>query len=54
VILLGRPVSGEPTANDEASAAGWFAASEPDDLDIHPTRWRQLRDWLDGTFPHID
>jgi ADP-ribose pyrophosphatase YjhB (NUDIX family) len=24
VILLGRPVSGEPTANDEASAAGWF------------------------------
>jgi 8-oxo-dGTP pyrophosphatase MutT (NUDIX family) len=23
-------------------------------LDIHPTQWRQLRDWLGGTYPHID
>jgi 8-oxo-dGTP pyrophosphatase MutT (NUDIX family) len=54
VILLGRPVSGEPTANDEASSAGWFTVVELDGLDIHPTQWRQLRDWLNGTCPHID
>jgi len=54
VILLGRPVTGEPTANDEASAAGWFTPGELQELDIHPTQWRQLRDWLDGTHPRID
>jgi hypothetical protein len=54
VILLGRPVSGEPRANDEASAAAWFTVAELDGLDIHPTQWRQLRDWLDGTYPHVD
>ena len=54
IILLGRPVSGEPRANDEASAAAWFTIAELDSLDIHPTQWRQLRDWIDGTHPHID
>lgn len=54
VILLGRPMNGEPTANDEASAAGWFTAEELKDLDIHPTQWRQLHSWLGGTYPHID
>jgi 8-oxo-dGTP pyrophosphatase MutT (NUDIX family) len=54
VILTGRPVSGEPGANDEASAAGWFTPGELNGLDIHPTQWRQLRDWLDGTCPRID
>jgi 8-oxo-dGTP pyrophosphatase MutT (NUDIX family) len=54
IILLGRPVSGEPAANDEASAAGWFTAAELDALDIHPTQWRQLRNWLDGSYPHVD
>jgi 8-oxo-dGTP pyrophosphatase MutT (NUDIX family) len=54
VILLGRPLSGEPKANDEASAAGWFTIAELGGLDIHPTQWRQLNDWIDGTYPHID
>ena len=54
IILLGRPVSGEPRANDEASAAAWFTVAELDGLDIHASQWRQLRDWLDGTHPHID
>lgn len=54
VILTGRPVSGEPAANDEASAAAWFTPGELDGLDIHPTQWRQLRDWIGGTHPHID
>jgi 8-oxo-dGTP pyrophosphatase MutT (NUDIX family) len=54
VILLGRPVSGQPQANDEASDVGWFTVAELDGLDIHPTQWRQLRDWLSGAHPHID
>ena len=54
VILTGRPVSGEPTVNDEASDVAWFAPRDLGNLDIHPTQWRQLRDWLDGTGPHID
>jgi 8-oxo-dGTP pyrophosphatase MutT (NUDIX family) len=54
VILLGRPVSGQPTENDEASDVAWFTVAELDSLDIHPTQWRQLRDWIDGTNPRID
>ena len=54
VILLGRPVSGTPAANDEASDVAWI---EPDNLtafDIHPTQWRQLRDYLNKSWPHVD
>lgn len=54
VILTGRPVSGQPEANDEASDVGWFTPGELNALDIHPTQWRQLRDWFDRTFPHVD
>jgi 8-oxo-dGTP pyrophosphatase MutT (NUDIX family) len=54
VILLGRPVSGTPAANEEASAAGWFTPDELKELDIHPTQWRQLRNYLDRSWPHID
>ena len=54
LIMLGRPVSGTPAANDEASDVGWFAAEDLEALDIHPTQWRQLRDWLDDAYPHVD
>jgi 8-oxo-dGTP pyrophosphatase MutT (NUDIX family) len=54
VIFTGRPVSGSPEVNNEASDVAWFAPSELDALDIHPTQWRQLRDWLDDTHPHFD
>lgn len=54
LILLGRPVSGTPAANDEASDVGWFSPGELDALDIHPTQWRQLRDWLAQTGPRVD
>jgi 8-oxo-dGTP pyrophosphatase MutT (NUDIX family) len=54
VILTGRPLSGEPAVNDEASDVAWFAPDELKGLDIHPTQWRQLRDWLDGTYPRVD
>jgi 8-oxo-dGTP pyrophosphatase MutT (NUDIX family) len=54
VILLGGPVSGVPTVNDEASDVGWFAPGELGALDIHPTQWRQLRDYLNRSWPHVD
>lgn len=54
IIFTGRPVSGSPAANDEASDAGWFAPGDLERLDIHPTQWRQLRHWLDEAYPHFD
>jgi 8-oxo-dGTP pyrophosphatase MutT (NUDIX family) len=54
LIMLGQPVSGTPTVNDEAGEVGWFASEDLGGLDIHPTQWRQLRDWLDGSGPHVD
>jgi 8-oxo-dGTP pyrophosphatase MutT (NUDIX family) len=54
LILLGRPVSGSPTVNDEASDVRWVAVADLESLDIHPTQWRQLRDWLNGSGPHVD
>jgi 8-oxo-dGTP pyrophosphatase MutT (NUDIX family) len=54
IIFTGRPVSGAPAVNGEASDVRWFAPGDLDGLDIHPTQRRQLRDWLDGTHPHYD
>jgi 8-oxo-dGTP pyrophosphatase MutT (NUDIX family) len=54
LIFLGRPVSGTPTGNDEASDVRWVASGDLESLDIHPTQWRQLRDWLARAWPHVD
>ena len=54
LILLGRPVTGSPAANEEASDVRWVAPADLESLDIHPTQWRQLRDWLNGANPHVD
>jgi 8-oxo-dGTP pyrophosphatase MutT (NUDIX family) len=54
VILLGLPVSGAPTANEEASEVAWVAVADLGTLDIHPTQWRQLRDYLSQSWPHVD
>jgi 8-oxo-dGTP pyrophosphatase MutT (NUDIX family) len=54
VILLGRPVDGAPAANDEATEVAWFQPEMLGELDIHPTQWRQLDHYLQGTYPHID
>jgi 8-oxo-dGTP pyrophosphatase MutT (NUDIX family) len=54
LIFLGRPVSGTPTVNDEASDVRWVAPGDLEALDIHPTQWRQLRDWLTRAWPHVD
>ena len=54
LIMLGRPVTGVPAANEEASDVRWVVVADLESLDIHPTQWRQLRDWLDGSGPHVD
>ena len=54
IIFLGEPVSGEPAANDEASAVGWYTRAELPGLDIHPSQRRQLGHWMNGTYPHYD
>jgi 8-oxo-dGTP pyrophosphatase MutT (NUDIX family) len=54
VMLLARPVSGAPTANDEASDVAWVSREDLTSLDIHPTQWRQLRHYLERTYPHVD
>ena len=54
LIFLGRPVSGTPTVNDEASDVCWVEPGDLEALDIHPTQWRQLRDWLTRAWPHVD
>jgi ADP-ribose pyrophosphatase YjhB (NUDIX family) len=54
VMMLARPVSGAPAANDEASDVGWFKTADIGDLDIHPTQRRQLSHYLNHTYPHVD
>lgn len=54
ITLIGRPVAGTPTENDEASEVGWFNPAELDGLDIHPTMRRQIDHYLNNTYPHID
>lgn len=54
VIFTGKPVSGSPAVNDEATDVGWFTPAQLDGLDIHPTQKRQLGHWLGKAFPHFD
>jgi 8-oxo-dGTP pyrophosphatase MutT (NUDIX family) len=54
ITLLARPVSGEPTVNDEASDVRWVTPDELGQLDIHPTMRRQLDAWLSEQPPHVD
>ncbi|HET9975330.1 MAG TPA: hypothetical protein VFQ68_44360 [Streptosporangiaceae bacterium] len=34
-------------------AVRWVTPGDLEDLDIHPTQWRQLNDWLARAWPHI-
>jgi hypothetical protein len=63
---FGEPASANPTLHlrrlDRGtiadhyidSFARWVSPADLDALDIHPTQWRQLRDFLNGTYPHVD
>src|SRR5215469_8953993 len=54
VILLAAPVEGDLTVNEEARDVSRVAREELGRLKIHPTQWRQLRYYLDQTYPHVD
>ncbi|MEV0353991.1 NUDIX domain-containing protein [Nonomuraea sp. NPDC050680] len=54
VMLIARPVGGRPEANDEASDVRWVEPDELHTLDIHPTQWRQLSDYLEQKHSHVD
>ncbi|MEV0821575.1 NUDIX hydrolase [Nonomuraea rubra] len=54
VMLIARPVGGGPEANDEASDVRWVEPDQLHTLNIHPTQWRQLNDYLEQRYPHVD
>lgn len=54
VTFVGRPVSGVPTANEEATAVRWIEPTALDGYDVHPTMRRQLDDYLAGRYPVAD
>lgn len=54
VTLLGHPVSGEPTINDEADGVRWTLPAELDTFDLHPSMRRQITHYLTGHYPHVD
>ena len=54
VTLIGEPLGGELTENDEASDVRWASATDLDAMDIHPTMRRQIDDYLNGRHPVVD
>ena len=55
LIFLGRPVSGMPTVNDEASDVRWVASGDLESLDSPPDPVaRSSRDWLARAWLHVD
>jgi len=54
ITLIGRPIAGEPTVNDEADAVRWFTRDQLAGLNIHPGMRRQLADYLKGVRAHVD
>jgi 8-oxo-dGTP pyrophosphatase MutT (NUDIX family) len=54
ITLLGRPLSGEPISNAEASEVGWFTLAEIDGLDVHASMRRQIQLFQDGASAHVD
>lgn len=54
ITLIGQPVAGAPTENDEADAVRWFEPGELGGLDIHPRMQQQLGDYLAGIRAHVD
>ena len=50
---IGRPLSGQPTINDEADGVSWVQPSDLDGLDIHSSMRQQINDYLTGDYPHL-
>jgi mutator protein MutT len=54
VTFIGRPLSGTPAANEEASDVRWVSPAEFARYDIHPTMRRQMDDYLVKRYPVAD
>ncbi|MFI9829582.1 NUDIX hydrolase [Streptomyces sp. NPDC051913] len=54
VTVIGRPVGGEPTVNNEADDVRWVLPGDLESYDIHPSMRRQISHYLDGAYPHVD
>ncbi|MEU9958589.1 NUDIX domain-containing protein [Streptomyces sp. NPDC050982] len=54
VTVIGCPVGGEPTVNDEADGVRWVLPGDLDSYDIHPSMRRQIAHYLEGAYPHVD
>jgi len=50
---IGRPVSGEPTINDEADGVAFVAPEDLGRYDIHPSMRQQIGDFLSGNYPYL-
>ncbi|WP_245660333.1 NUDIX hydrolase [Nocardia kruczakiae] len=50
---IGRPISGEPTINDEADGVAFVAPADLDEYDIHPRMRQQIGDFLSGCYPYL-
>ncbi|WP_329521433.1 hypothetical protein [Spirillospora sp. NBC_01491] len=54
VCLHARPVGGELTTTDEASAVLWVAPADLAEHEIHPALRRRIDHGLKTAEPHID
>lgn len=50
---LGRPVSGEPTINDDADGIAFVMPNDLDTYDIHASMRQQIGDFLSGRYPYL-
>ena len=52
-VYLGRPISGQPTRNEEADDVRWINPDALDSYDIHPSMREQLEHYLSKACPHL-
>lgn len=54
VCLHARPIGGELSTTDEASAVRWVESADLARYEIHPALWRRIEHGLSGGGPHVD
>jgi len=54
VTLIGRPIGGSPTINDEASDVRWIDPKHLEMLDIHEAMRRQIADYDGRRLAQVD
>jgi 8-oxo-dGTP pyrophosphatase MutT (NUDIX family) len=54
VVVIARPVGGEPTLSAESSEVRWVASGDLADYTLSSAMRKRVDDYLRGTVPHID